>query len=253
MDGFKRIFIEGENNFIQHGHRLDNFRDTNNNPMLYNFCINGGTIDMESLDKAKLINEDIYNKFINQNKKGMTGYNGIEHLYEEIDDHDSKHILILTILLQNNIDMNHIVEIGGGYGNCVRLAEGIIKYDKWDILDLPYMQTLQHYYLSNELSDISKVHFNVEYDYSIKKIDLVFATHSLSELSWDIFIKYIETVVCHSKYLYFGYNNNCPSPKLIQLKLKYIKDMGFTITNQYGYIEKTGASVNYVLYKNNLF
>ena len=191
INKFKKIFLEGENNYNNHGHLLENFRDTQNNPMIYSFCINGGTIDQESLNNAKEINESLYNRFMNQKKKKLTGYKDIEDQYEEFDDHDCKHILILTILFNNNIDINNIVEIGGGYGNCIRLVNNIIDYEKWEIIDIPHMLTLQKYFLENEIEDISKLKFTNAYEileYKHSNIDLVIATHSLSELDWKDFI-----------------------------------------------------------------
>ena len=149
-EGFKAIFDVSVLNYTNHGSHLQNFRDTDNQPMLYAFCINGGKIDNESLNQARNINKELYEKFMNSKKKGLTGYKGIEDKYEEFDDLDSKHILILTILFNNNISFKNIVEIGGGYGNCIRLSENIIKYDKWSIIDLPHMLDLQTYFLKNQ-------------------------------------------------------------------------------------------------------
>ena len=199
LSGFDSIFVEGENNYKKHGHKFSNFRDKTNNPMLYNFCINGGTIDNESLNHARNINKELFEKFMNQKKKGLTGYKGIEDKYEEFDDLDSKHILILTILFNTNIDFKNIVEIGGGYGNCIRLSENIIKYDKWQIVDLQYVLDLQTYFLKNEIGDISKIEFtdgpNNNYEFKKNDIDVVIAIHSLSELSWENFINYMDYII----------------------------------------------------------
>lgn len=254
-DGFRKIFNEGILNYETHGHFLDNFRDKSN-PMLYSFCINGGKIDELSSSKAKCINEELYLKFMNQKKKGLTGYKGIEDQYEEIDDGDSKHILILTLLFNNNIDFKNIVEIGGGYGNCIRLSENIVNYDNWKIIDIPHMIDLQRYFLKNEIGDISKIDFmdgtKNNYNFLNNEIDVVLATHSLSELDWTTFMNYMENIVIHSKYLFLGYNKNCPSPQLINNKIKYIQDSSFIKVNHFDYTEKTGANVSYTLFKNKL-
>jgi len=255
LSGFNEIFVEGSTNYKKHGHKFENFRDTANNPMIYSFCINGGTIDNESLNHAKTINNKLYEKFINRKKKGLTGYKGIEDKYEEFDDHDSKHILILTILFNNNINFKNIVEIGGGYGNCVRIANNIIEYNKWKIVDLPYMIEFQHYFLKNEIDDISKIEFidgtNNNYEFKKNDIDVVIATHSLSELSWENFDNYMKNVVSKSKYLFLGYNKNCPSPFLINKKLKYIQENNYSKVNNFDYTEKHGAHVSYTLFINN--
>jgi len=170
LTGYDRIFVEGVNNYKKYGHFFENFRDTGNS-RCYNFCINGGTIDNKSLNHARNINKELYEKFMNQKNKGLTGYKGIEDKYEEFDDCDSKHLLMLTILFNNNIDFKNIVEIGGGYGNCVRIANNIINYNKWKIIDLPHMIELQNYFLKNKISDTSNIEFidGTNNNYEFKK------------------------------------------------------------------------------------
>jgi hypothetical protein len=152
--------------------------------------------------------------------------------------------------------LKNIVEIGGGYGNCIRLSEDIIYYDNWKLIDIPHMLDLQRYYLKNEIGDISKIEFidgtKNNYNFSNNEIDLVFAAHSLSELDWTTFINYMENIVIHSKYLFLGYNKNCPSPELISNKLKYIQNSHLIKVNNFDYSEKTGANVSYTLFKNTL-
>lgn len=253
-DGFKYIFDEAIQNYNKYGSRLESFRNTLNNPMLYNFMINGGEIDNYSLNIAKDINYELYSKFLNQKQKGYTGYLGCEEKYREIDDNDSKHILILTFLF-NNRNFKNIVEIGGGYGNCVRLINNIISYDSWKIIDLPHINEVQKFFLEKEINDISKIDFidgtnNQNLYFSNKCIDLVIGTHSISELSWDNFINYMKNVVIYSNYLYLGYNKNCPSPLLINNKLRYILSCGFVKIDNIDYKESFGADVSYTLFLN---
>lgn len=40
----------------------------------------------------------------------------------------------MTILFNNNITFENIVEIGGGFGNCIRLINNIIKYNNFTIM-----------------------------------------------------------------------------------------------------------------------
>jgi putative sugar O-methyltransferase len=161
----------------------------------------------------------------------------------------------LTFLLNNNTNhYNKIVEIGGGFGNMCRLSNNIISYNSWDIIDLPHMLELQKYYLEHELKDISKINFIEAYsnkNYINTDIDLVIGTHSLSEFSMDVFYNYFKNVVVNSKYFYFGYNKNCPSPNLINLKLKCILNNGFILEKNIDYTEiPHGAQVSYSLFKN---
>ena len=134
-----------------------------------------------------------------------------------------------------------------------RLCNNIISYETWDIVDIPHMLELQKYYLKNEIGDISKInfidaHLNKKYEYN--EIDLVIGTHSVSEFSWYIFINYFNNVISKSKYFYFGFNKNCPSPELINMKLRYILNNGFILEDKFEYTEPLGANVSYCLYKN---
>ena len=134
----------------------------------------------------------------------------------------------------------------------IRLSKDIISYDSWDIIDLPHMLELQKYYLEREILDISKIQFisgNSEIDYSNRQIDLVIGTHSISELSWDIFLNYFNNVIKYSKYLYIGYNKNAPSTELINMKIDHINTI-FRLEDRFDYIEVPyGAHVSYSLYK----
>jgi hypothetical protein len=254
---FEYIFKEAKKNYTTHGNRLENFRDIKNNPMIYNFMINNGEIDKESLNLSKELNEELHSKFINQKQKTMIGYKGIENIYRPIDDLDSKHILILNILFSSNNNFKNIIEIGGGYGNFLRLSDNIIEYNSWEIIDLLHVLELQKYFLSNEIENTSKISFTDCHltlpDYSNKKTDLVIGTHSLSEISMENFINYIKKVVIYSKYLFLGYNKLCPSSKIIQSKLNYLFENNFETISIYDYREKTGANVSYTMFKNNNF
>lgn len=253
MEGYKYIFDDAEKIYKNNGSSLANFRKSRD---IYGFCINIGSTDQQALDYAKNINNNLYNLFINQ-PKGLTGYNGFENEYVKIDDNDSKHILLLTYLFdKSDLSFNKIVEIGGGFGNMCRLCKNIVNFNTWDIIDLPHMLELQKFYLENEIKDILNINFinahsNINYN---DKIELVIATHSLSEFSWDIFIKYFNDVILKSKYFYFGYNKNCPSPDLINMKITHILNNGFTCIKNFDYVEKPhGANVSYKLLVNNTF
>lgn len=253
MEGYKHIFDNAENIYIKKGSSLENFRKSRD---LYGFCINIGSTDQQALNYAKNINYNLYNLFINQ-PKGLTGYKGYENEYVKIDDNDSKHILLLTYLFdKTDLSFNKIVEIGGGFGNMCRLCKNIVNFNTWDIIDLPHMLELQKFYLESEIKDISFINFidahsNINY---IDKIDLVIATHSVSEFSWDIFIKYFNDVILKSKYFYYGYHKHCPNPDLINKKITHILNNGFTIINNFDYTELPhGANVSYKLLVNNTF
>lgn len=249
MNGFKDIFDDAENIYKKTGSNLESFRFAEN---IYAFCINEGGTDIHSLNYAKQINNELYEKFINQ-PKSLIGYKDNEHKYIKLDDLDSKHILHLTFLFTklniNNYD--RIVEIGGGFGNMCRLCNNIISYNNWDIVDLPHMLELSNYYLQNEIQNTSKINFiNAYSDIKYNTIDLVIGTHSVSEFSWDIFYNYFQNIISKSKYFFIGYNKNCPSPELINKKISFIFNNGFKLVDKFDYTETQGANVSYSLFKN---
>ena len=68
-----------------------------------------------------------------------------------------------------------------------------IHFDKWTIVDLPFVSNLQKWYLSHEIKNVSKLRFVSAYDYSSiidKRFDLCIGTNSISELAWDDFETY---------------------------------------------------------------
>jgi hypothetical protein len=252
-NGFLYIFEEAANIYKNTGPKFEDFRFSRD---IYGFCINEGYIDNQAMSYAKMINAELYKKFLDQ-PKSLVGYKGHEHEYTQHDDLDSKHIMQLTFLFNNsNMEFNRIVEIGGGFGNMCRLCNNIIKYNNWDIIDLPHMLELQKFYLENEMENMSKIKFvdaheKVSYNNSV---DLVIGTHSVSEFSWEIFLDYFRNVISKSKYFFMGYNKNCPSPALINYKLTYLLNHGFTIVKNFDYTEiPHGANVSYTLYMNNTF
>ena len=127
MDGFKYIFDDATNAYNQLTEsKLSYFRYARD---IYGFCINEGGIDDQSLNFAQTIDNDLYDRFMQQ-PKSLLGYQGYEDCYLPVDDLDSKHIFILTFLFNNfETDLNKIVEIGGGFGNMLRLINGIINYE----------------------------------------------------------------------------------------------------------------------------
>jgi len=250
MEGYKNIFDDAENKYKITGSKFDDFRYARD---IYGFCINGGDIDNQALSYADTVNKNLCNLFLQQ-QKSLIGYKDHENEYIKIDDLDSKHIFILTYLFDGtDLSFNRIVEIGGGFGNMSRLSNNIVKYDNWDILDLPHMLELQKFYLENEIKDISKINFINAHDKIIYKdnIDLVIGTHSVSEFSWDIFLNYFSSIIKKSRYFYMGYNKYCPDPILISNKVDYILNNGFKIIKNFDYTEMPhGANVSYTLFKN---
>jgi putative sugar O-methyltransferase len=139
-------------------------------------------------------------------------------------------ILLFSNLLHTKVEVKTIVEIGGGYGNWLYLNQNK-KFNKWIIIDLPHVIELQKYYLTHTNVDLNRVSFVSAYNYSeveSEKIDIVIGTHSLSELSLDIFDDYFRRVISKSKYLLYCFHKFMPTIELINAK-KDIIDTQFTL------------------------
>lgn len=91
------------------------------------------------------------------------------------------HLFHLYQLIQKyGIDfstLNHITELGGGYGNMARLCYEMGFRGTYQIIDLPEFRLLQRYYLSN--LGINNVVWS---NHALQPSDLFIATWSLSEL-----------------------------------------------------------------------
>jgi len=125
MEGFSKIFNDAEKDYSNKTELdLNEFRNMKD---LYGFLINNGGKDIQALNYAKDININLYNEFCNKNKS-LIGYKNIENMYCNIDDLDSKHIFILTLLFNEiGTEFNKIIEIGGGFGNILRLMQDTIS------------------------------------------------------------------------------------------------------------------------------
>jgi len=253
MNGFTWIFDDAKKCYVNDKNiDLNEFRS---NRHVYGFIINNGDVDKQALNFSKKINISLYNDFYNK-EKSLIGYKNIENQYHRVDDLDSKHIFILTFLFNElGKELNNIVEIGGGFGNILRLMDGVIKFNNYEIIDIPHIIELQKFYLQNELNTntYKKINFLDCYKDDIKPkkdIDLIIGMHSLSELSWDFFKNYFDNIIVNSKYLFLSLNKNCPSPLLIKKKINYIINNNFKIKKKFEYIEiPHGANVAHILFE----
>jgi hypothetical protein len=120
-----------------------------------------------------------------------------------------------------------IVEIGGGFGNWLRLHTGMLSFTKWSIVDLAHLNRLQEWALAKDNID-SRTYELIEagthtpWAANHASFDLVLGTHSMSEFSLPIFIDYFYSIVMKTKYFYYAYHNTRPSPDLIKTKLDLI-------------------------------
>ena len=219
MDGFKGHFIDKEK-YYSDDFDFSNFRERKD---VYSFLLGEGPIDWTSFSQAYHQDRKLFSKYIGVSKSNY-GY-GDKIKWQHIDNLDCKHIFFSTFIFSYCKDVKQIVEIGGGYGNLYRLNHSVIDFDKWTIIDLPFVSDLQKWYISHEIKDLRRINFLSAYDYSsiIQEIfDLCIGSHSISELAWDDFLAYYDSIIKNSKYFFYaGHSWNCGS-ELLQKKLDLI-------------------------------
>ena len=191
----------------------------------------GGGDDNEPSDLpisiSKGINSELYEKYVSNCKtQKLLGYGDRSPTYGDYNNLDCFHIMMSVVVFHTiKGRLPHIVEIGGGYGNWLRLNSGVQDFDTWYIVDLPYINLLQDWYLSNQGVERTKYQLLSCCDYSALDavdIDLVIAAHSLSEFSFDVFSEYFEKVVSRSKYFFYSYHIYLPDENLVRMKMDVI-------------------------------
>jgi hypothetical protein len=229
MEGFTNVFTVCEQN--KKSEDIKNFRES----PTYAFAFQNGPPDNNAINLMFNINPEYYKHFISV-PKGKFGYTP-NVTYYPVDVCDSRHMMMSSIILQKSDSYPHIVEIGGGYGNWTRLNQNIMKYNKWTIIDLPYVLDLQKEYLASENVDMTKMEFVSAYDYKTwtddeKQFDLVIGAHSLSELSWDNFMEYFDNVLLKTNYLFYATHlTNC-GEQLLTAKINKLMEE-FDIISEY--------------------
>lgn len=186
--------------------------------------------DYEALGRAASFDVDLCARYMKRPKSAL-GY-ASQQDYRKWDAIDSRHIMMSTFIFCTK-DWPagiRIVEIGGGFGNWVRLNHSVIDYAHWTIIDLTFVSRLQHWYLEYEIGPLADI--NVElvdsegYDRwkrSVDRgVDLVIGAHSLSELDWNTFCDYFENVVCKAPALFYATHRSRPSTELVEKKLNFI-------------------------------
>jgi hypothetical protein len=253
MQGFDPVFKRGNEEF----HALLNskseeeiFQSFHSFWNVYGFIHNQDTPpDEEAIAVAKSVNEELYNTYLLRNKnKKLLGLVGYGTQYADYNQLDSRHIMMSVILFSKIPEApSTIVEIGGGYGNWIRLNSGVQSFKKWTIVDLPYVNKLQAWYLKNHEIPEDTYEIVSANGYKDKQLapDLVIGAHSMSEFSRDIFVDYVSNIVCKSKYFFYAYHKYSPSKELIDKKLAYL-DMFFEPIFS---VDSEGGNVANTLYR----
>lgn len=223
MQGFTHIFSESEKNYEDD---ID-FTKFMSLKKVYSFILPHNTpVHDHVLLIGKSKNPDLFEKYRKVPKPAL-GYTK-EVPYQEIDVNDGNHINMSVIIFSHVQTYDHIVEIGGGYGNIIRINEPVIPYKKWTIIDLPFVGKLQRWYLDTVLQEPSKINIVSAYEYENwskdhEYFDLTIATHSLSELSWENYHKYFDLILKKSKWFFYATHDwNC-GKELLHRKLEHLQ------------------------------
>lgn len=224
------------------------FETFHDHPELYHFIIapnnQFGTDDGAILD-ANRINPDLTNQLITKGPS-LLGNGSVE-----IDGVESRHILTLVFLHKIlGPEWGNVVEIGGGYGNYLRLVQEIVNYTSWSIVDLYYILDLQRWVFSTleiDTSNVTSIESKDIISQAQLKPDLVIGIHSLSELSIEDFQAYYDTIISKAKYLFYVSARGSPSVELLQQKKKII-ETDFIL--KYYLIYENETSVMMLFYNN---
>ena len=247
MNGYEPIFNTAAEEYKKNKEKY-NFFNFRSCLTLYQFIVNNDpNPDGEAITLAYTINKPLFIKYLTIPKPNI-GYASNPEWYSQCDNLDSRHVMMSVILIDVLLktkklnEIKHIVEIGGGFGNWARLHSEAkdLNFDKWTIIDIPHVIALQKWYLKQTLSDaqFEKIEFvsvskgddsdtTITYDQwlpNVKNVDLILATHSLSEISYDAFLKYLP-LLQKSNSLFYCYHKDKPHPFLISDKKNEIEQI----------------------------
>lgn len=102
--------------------------------------------------------------------------------------------------------INHVAEIGAGYGGQCSILQDIFQIQRYTIFDLPNVQNLITQYLE-ALNRFTIVEFGNTEDRIQTEIDFVLSNYAFSELPMGIQQVYIENVLAKSKSGYMIMNS----------------------------------------------
>jgi len=245
-EGYKPIFdaasIEAEG--LEFDDVFPRFHEYHN---LFHFIVSPQgqtTPDYGSLEFAKQINLEVAQQLIDK------GPSRVGSGSDTLDGVESRHILLATFLFDTlGPDWGNVVEIGGGYGNFLRLASGIASFEEWAIIDTPYILELQYWFLKETDTKLSgEVFFIPPYDrrtQGVLKPNLVIGTHSLSEFSWNDFADYFG-LISKAEWFFYAAHSDKPDFKLLERKMALIQ----TVFSPYASKPYEGGASTMYLFRN---
>jgi len=97
-----------------------------------------------------------------------------------------QHCHYLNLLIKKfnlEIDqLNHISEIGGGYGNFYRMSKALGFYGIYELADFSFMHKIQRHYISNTTKDYGNADFVSLNQLAPKNKSLLIGIHSINEM-----------------------------------------------------------------------
>jgi len=249
MDSYTPIF-EKSQKLAEAVDYFETFEYFHDYPELYHFIIAPEgqlTRDERALNQAKEIDPEIYQALYDK------GPSLLGNGSSEIDGIESRHILIMTYLISKlGKNWGDVIEIGGGYGNYPRLADGIVSTDTWSIIDLNYISDLQCWFLkNNNIRNVYCYSFEAmqrdlqDYESDPVPYNLLLGIHSLSEFNMETFNSYLP-IINRAKWFCYVCQDKNPSLEILVTKLSIIMQE-FNIVDVLEY--EGGTSLLY-LFKN---
>jgi hypothetical protein len=213
-------------------------------PDMYSFVgTDDSPPDGEALGIAKTVDRELAEKYADfLQTRQVVGYGSYSPMHAQFNLHDSRHIMMSTILFSKIPDVSRVVEIGGGYGNWLWLNSWR-RFENWTIVDLPHVLKLQKWYL--EQQGVSCPYRLAEPGEKIEPPDLVIGAHSLSEISLDKFKTYFRDIILNSKYLFYAYHTFSLDQTILNEKSRIIAEH-FDLVSE---VKSQNGTVSNSLYK----
>lgn len=212
---------------------------------MFNFCPFAkphGFANVKGLEKCKKLNNKL-------TKKILTSQNIDIETYKNIDFVSSNHFIASIHLINELTNMKYdmknlnIIDIGAGYGNIRRILAEYLKINTYTVFDIDcslhfnelYLKTYDNTYKLFKNKNISeKGFYNIGIDFrdnfNINNLDIVIATHSLSEISYDEFEWYIEHIIKKCDILLYSCqiketNHNPCCKEIIDKKINILRQL----------------------------
>ena len=241
MLGYKKIFDDcSRKTDVDY----DEFRSSQR---FYFVCNN----EIESVSKYLTIahdtNADLYKKYL-LIEKPTKGYKNSDFVV--FDNLDAQHLMLSTWVFDKiTIKNKTVIEIGGGFGNFFRINQWQ-PFNQWIIYDLPFVQELQKWYLSDILTDrlkYAKAYTETTTIDVVDNVQLALVVHSLSEFDIDTFINYLP-ILTKCNYILYVKNNEYPCKQLLNIKDAFLLEFCSVVDT----LTYDNGHVTAVLYKTNL-